>query len=255
MAPFLNPGRATALIAAHPGHETLLHHWLERSRPSVFVLTDGSGGAAEARIEYSRRLVENAGARCGSVFGAASDQRWYRRLLAGDARPFDKVIDRIAEECLQLNVDALISDPVELFNPIHDLTNVIAQVVGQRLAARRGRAVDMLTYPIERPESFTARAGSALALNKAAAARKDEAIAAYRPLAGEYPRYRELVTRDHELLIVDRPAFSWPAELREEPYYERFGRQRLLEGRYSTLLTYADHVRPLALQLLGERVR
>ena len=47
-----------ALIIGHPGHETLLHHWIERERPVVFVLTDGSGGGAVARTTHSRRLIE-----------------------------------------------------------------------------------------------------------------------------------------------------------------------------------------------------
>jgi len=245
------PG-GSALIVAHPGHETLLHHWLERAQPCVFILTDGSGGAENARIDHSRRLIAAAGAACGTVFGAAPDRHWYEDLLSGDASRFEAALCGIAAECARREINAIISDPVELFNPIHDLTNALAHAVARRLEAQSGRCIQMRTYPIERPDTFASRKTSALALSAAAAARKGEAILAYRPLAREYPRYRELATRDHELLVVDSPGFAWAAALDEEPYYERFGRQRLREGRYTTLLTYADHVRPLALRLLAE---
>lgn len=255
MSPRRRAPGPSALIVAHPGHETLLHHWIERTRPCVFVLTDGSGGDAAPRLDHSRRLIASAGGSCGEVFGEAPDQTWYRAVLNGQAGLFQDVIARIAAECLDCGVTTLVSDPVEHFNPIHDLTNVVAHAVAHSTKTRWGEAVSMLTYPIERPEAFDSNPGAALRLGKSAAARKEAAILAYSPLAGEYPRYRELVTRDHEMLAPDDPGFGWPQTLPEEPYYERFGRQRLREGRYSTLITYAAHVRPLALQMLGETRR
>ena len=112
------------------------------------------------------------------------------------------------------------------------------------------RTVTMLTYPIERPDAPTQRSSVTLAIDKSAAARKAAAILAYEPLASEYPRYRELACRDHEVLTGDTPRFSWPPLLDEEPYYERFGRLRLRERRYQKLITYAEHVRPMARRVL-----
>jgi hypothetical protein len=130
------------------------------------------------------------------------------------------------------------------------LTNAVAHGVRARLEARALAVVEMLSYPIERPDALALCATATLAVDATAAARKAAAIVAYEPLASEYPRYRELACRDHELLVSDTPGFAWPSALNEEPYYERFGRQRLREGRYNTLITYAEHVRPMARHLL-----
>jgi hypothetical protein len=132
---------------------------------------------------------------------------------------------------------------------MHDLTNAAAHALARRLENRRGATVQTLTYPIERPCDGVG--ATALALNAAAAERKGAAILGYTPLADEYPRYRELATRDHEVLAADAPGFAWPAVLPEQPYYERFGKQRLRERRYNTLITYAAHVRPIAVQVLA----
>jgi hypothetical protein len=45
------------------------------------------------------------------------------------------------------------------------------------------------------------------------------------------------------------PAFDWPAAWL--PEYERIGRERVGMGRYATLITYRDHVLPLARSLLS----
>lgn len=239
---------SAALIVAHPGHETLLHHWIEQVRPVVFVLTDGSGGAEHSRLDYTRALLQRTGASCGGVFGIQPDREWYAAILGGDASPFHQAAVGIESECAARCVDTLVSDPVELFNPMHDLANVVAHAVARRLKVRRGAAPCMLTYPIE--QAADAASGAPVWLSQPAAARKSAAIQAYTPLAHELPRYRELVERDHELLRADS-GYPWPVTPQEEPYYERFGRQRLRQGLYGKLITYAEHVRPIAVNLLG----
>jgi hypothetical protein len=62
----LTPGPA-ALVIAHPGHELRVHGWLEWARPTVFVLTDGSGQGSHGRLASSARLIERSGGRTGSV--------------------------------------------------------------------------------------------------------------------------------------------------------------------------------------------
>src|SRR3954466_3492005 len=103
-----------ALIVAHPGHELLLHHWLERARPIVCVLTDGSGSEAEDRSGRSRLIIERARARIGTVFGARSDRDWYRAILGGDADLFQSTATRIVDMCRAEGVTQIVSDPVEL---------------------------------------------------------------------------------------------------------------------------------------------
>jgi hypothetical protein len=244
--------RKSALIIAHPGHEILLHHWLERAGARVFMLTDGSGGDVTPRVGYSRQLIEQTGATCGRVFGAHPDRIWYKAILEGDHRPFLDALNRVEEECAAAGLRKLVCDPVELFNPMHDLANALAHALAARLRGRCGEPVEVHTYPIEDSLRFEARASLPLLLDADAVERKRRAMVAYAPLAHEQPRYAHLLTKDHELLARDAPAFLWPATLSETPYYESFGRTRLSEGRYDSLITYADHVRPIAIGLLEE---
>lgn len=50
MMPVSVPGARAGLMIAHPGHELLVHGWLEVAHPRVFVLTDGSGRCAQSRL-------------------------------------------------------------------------------------------------------------------------------------------------------------------------------------------------------------
>jgi hypothetical protein len=244
------PKARSALILAHPGHELLLHHWIERARPLVFTLTDGSGGAAANRLSYSQVLLERCGARPGQAFGVAADKEWYRAILSGDAALLNDTVGAIAADCAAENVAHIVCDPVELFNPVHDLANAAAHAVARRLS-RAGKPAAVSTYPIENDRAHDP--AWRLLLNEDAAARKLAAVAAYTPLAHERKRYEALIARRYELIAPDAPMFAWPARLEAEPFYEQFGRKRLQQHRYSDLITYARHVRPLAAQALELR--
>ncbi len=238
----------SALIMAHPGHELLVHHWLERSRPLVFILTDGSGGAETNRLNYSRRLLEACGATVGPAFGLAPDKVWYNSILSHDSTLIDDAIGAIGDACRRAGVTAIACDPIELFNPVHDLANAIGHAVARTLL-RNGAEAPVWTYPIEH---FAVHdENRRLELDEAAVARKLKAVDAYVPLAPERARYDEQVRLRYELIMRDTPMFAWPDALSEEPYYERFGRKRLSESRYHELITYAGHVRPLVAQALA----
>jgi hypothetical protein len=244
------PARPRAvLIVAHPGHELLLHHWLERAQPIVCALTDGSGGHAQDRSGRSRRIIQRAGAQVGPVFAAATDRDWYRAILAGDRRLFNGAAAQIAEMCRAEGVTQIVADALEFFNPMHDLCSCLAQNVLMQLQG--SGAIEFLTYPIERPDLLRADPDYAYALDDLALRRKLEAAAEYHELTAEVER-RRIGAIEH--LAVER-LFSvdvrrvWPRLPAEEPFYEKFGREMIARGTYAELITYADHVRPLAAML------
>src|SRR5262245_21413951 len=75
------PEGRPALVIAHPGHELRIHGWLCQHRPTVFVLTDGSGRGGRSRLGTTGRVLAQAGAEPGSIFGRYPDAAVYQALL------------------------------------------------------------------------------------------------------------------------------------------------------------------------------
>jgi len=71
---FTIPDTRAALVIAHPGHELLVHGWLELMRPLVFVLTDGSGRTNQSRLESTTEIVNHTGVKLGCIYGRLSDR-------------------------------------------------------------------------------------------------------------------------------------------------------------------------------------
>ena len=61
------------LVVGHPGHELMVHGWLEAARPLVMVLTDGSGHAGVSKYASTAALMARAGATPGPIFGRFTD--------------------------------------------------------------------------------------------------------------------------------------------------------------------------------------
>ena len=211
---------------------------MERVRPLVCILTDGSGSGGAARTGFSVAVIEGCGAAVGPVMGEMPDRAWYAAVLAGDAAPFVAAAERIAGAA---GAGALVvSDPVEGYNPMHDLACALADRVASAVGG--GRRV----YPLMGPA-----AGEVVALDAAARARKLAAIAGYTPLAGEAAALMEAdpgaVAAERLVELGD----DWPERPVRAPGYEAVGAGRLAAGVYAETITYAAHVRPLAVALRG----
>jgi hypothetical protein len=237
---------APILIVAYPGHELRLFHWMERFRPVVFVLTDGSGGAGVGRIDYSRRTVAAAGARAGSVFGRMPDKAWYAALLARDPTPFHEAVAAITMEAAACPPALVVSDAMDGYNPMHDLCEAVGRAVASKLAEYG---------PVPRHLRSPAVAGvpgvsaDLLMLDAAAAARKRAAVEAYAPLAEET---RALLSAEPLAMLREcllDCGFGWPPGW--VPAWERTARERVRDGCYETPLGYDAHVRPVALALVA----
>jgi hypothetical protein len=214
---------------------------MERVRPVVCLLTDGSGGIAASRTGFSARCCAAAGAAPGRVFGAVPDRDWYAALLAGDAGMFAAAAEAIAAEAADAACDVIVSDAVEGYNPMHDLAAALAAGVAARLG------LPHLIYPVTGGAAGTPAV--TLSLDRAAQQRKRSAALAYAPLASEAAAQLAGDAAAWTVEYLLHPAFGWPAAWL--PEYERIGRERVNTGRYPTLITYRDHVLPLARSLLS----
>lgn len=237
------------LVFAHPGHELRAHHLMERVQPAVMVLTDGSGSTMVSRLEDSRALVDRAGGRAYATFGPLTDRAAYAALMDGDAGPFTAQVDVVARTLLTQDVQAVVVDAAEGFNPVHDVCHWIgvAATIRARLAGRRITLfeLDLIAHP-DPPGD-----GLRLQLDPPAFARKLEAISRYPALKAEaqtaFDRYGQDAFRTEFLrpvTIEEIPPPTWV------PYYDQVGDARVREGRYASVLRYASHVRPVLEGLL-----
>jgi hypothetical protein len=252
----------TALVIAHPGHELLVHGWLERARPHVCVLTDGSGGRGCPRLQSTGRVLEASGARPGPVYGDLTDRAVYSILLDGDFRPLTALYHTLVRTFLDSRIECVVGDAAEGHNPAHDLCRLLvnAAVAG---AARLGWKVDNYEFAqVGRPDGSdrpranggaSAREREHIVLDDAELERKLAAAAGYPEMAAEVERavaaYGVAWCRTEWFLrAADDPTGAHRAQ---PPYYETFGAQRVVEGLYARVLRYHEHVVPAIDHLRG----
>lgn len=264
-----------ALVIAHPGHELCIYGWLEAATPKVFVLTDGSGRKGISRLTSTTRILADAGARVGSIYGRFTDQNVYEAILDHDYRLFEKLTVELAESFVDDEIDFVTGDAAEGYNPIHDTCRLVINGA-VRLASRMGKReitnTDFLLYAPHTALYESEPAGMGLALDGPLLQRKLEAAQAYPDLKSDvdamlerkthealerFPElsadFANLVTRQMgkdaygtECLRLVPPAADGDGSSVETPFYERYGQMLVSEGTYKRAISYRDHISPLA---------
>jgi hypothetical protein len=242
----------SAIVVAHPGHELRVYHWMERERPLCFCLTDGSGGAGQSRLASTHRLLENAGAVPGPLYGRYSDRDVYRLLLGGRVDVFVELARELARALIDAGVDAVAGDAVEGFNPVHDVCRFVidgAVALAQRCTGRTIQNYDFVLEadPEACPDAVRAHA-LWIRLDDAALDRKIDSALKHPELRGEAEAALQRFGRSAFAIECLRPAttnlmverFS-----RDLPPYERYGGIRVSEGRYDEIIRYRQHVLPV----------
>ncbi|MGH7914847.1 MAG: hypothetical protein ACREPW_09385 [Candidatus Binataceae bacterium] len=244
----------SALVIAHPGHEIRAHRLLESFQPTVFVITDGSGSAGISRLNSTARIVESCGARAGSVFGRQSDRTIYRWIREQNFGGFIDLAESLAKEFVRLQVTHVYGDMAEGHNPAHDITRMIINVAVARAGEKRD-PISNLDFPLtgapnrclrESPEA------SVLQLDDAAVYRKLRNARSYPELEDEVDLSLEQYGVEPFRWEVYRPIaltdgfFILDSDL---PFYETYGRRQVARGRYDELITYRNHIEPLARRL------
>jgi hypothetical protein len=237
-----------ALVIAHPGHELRVHGWVERARPLVFILTDGSGHDGRSRLASTSRVLKNAGAAPGSIYGRLSDRDLYQALLDRDFELFLGLADELAATLTGTEVTVVAGDAAEGFNPGHDVCRLLINAAVGRLG---GAAPANYEFPLEAPPDDDTACGETLRvdLDPAALERKLAAARDYPEMAFEVERalarYGEAIFRTEWLRPV-RYGLDLAARLPQPPFYETHGERRVAEGAYRQVLRFREHVAPLA---------
>jgi hypothetical protein len=243
-------------VIAHPGHELRVHHWIERTRPLVFVLTDGSGHTGVSRLASTTAVLERAGATPGSIYGRLSDREVYRAILDGDVDLFAGLADELAAALDRAEIGVVAGDAVEGFNPGHDACRLVINAA----LLRSGRNPANFEFPLEaapedcppqdRPEAIR------LELDSGALQRKLAAAAGYPEMA--YEMERALASHGRAAFGVEhlrpvRYGLEIGGRHPQPPFYESYGERQVAAGIYREVIRFRDHMVPLA-EGLGRRV-
>jgi hypothetical protein len=254
------PGKPDVSLVAlfgHPGHELLVAQMLQDNAATVFWITDGSGGSNSDRNAYTRQFLEAADCYCDPCSGKMDDRALYSAILSNEPALMDDVIEKLTSALTQSGGTVLLTDPMEYFNPAHDLANTIADIAIVK-AGRAGVAVTKRVYANEYPEKFDpADAVSNRNLDAAELAFKMLQLENYVPLFAEWKRLEhagKLSDMSTERLFADDIRLGdipEPSKTRfASAFYETYGRNAVARGLYSTCITFADHVLPFARSLV-----
>ena len=265
----------TAILAiAHPGHELRVHHWLETTRPQVWVLTDGSGHTGRSRIDSTSRVLEATGAVPGPVYAYLSDAALYDAVLNFDPRPFIAVVDRLGAALMQEHVSCVAGDAEEGYNPAHDICRLIINAAVHLVQLKQDRHVPNYDFTLAGTPATSSdelRDGSLwLNLDDAAFARKVSAARNYPELQAEVEAAFNGTpngTLGNNPILNERSRATYgvstannfrveclryvdPSDPRPDkdmiPFYEEYGEQQVRAGHYTRVLRYREHILPLA---------
>jgi hypothetical protein len=238
-----------AVVVAHPGHELVIHHYLEHHRPLYFCLTDGSGGSGQSRLESTSRLLQGVGALPGSIYARFSDKEVYRILLDGRVDVFVDLVNELAGSLIDADIQCVAGDATEGFNPAHDLCRALIDGAVAIVGMRTGRVLQNYEFAVHGdPVATSEDALIRLELDESALARKIGAAMAYREVIGEV--HDALDRFGREAFAVECLRSSSASVMLEQfaiapPAYESIGESRVSEGRYREVVRYREHVLPV----------
>ncbi len=242
-----------ALVIAHPGHELLVHGWLELVRPCVFVLTDGSGRTNEPRLDTTTKILNEIGAKPGSIYGRLSDRAAYSAILNREFDLFIRLAKELADAFTAERIDYVAGDAAEGYSPTHDVCRLIINTAVRITNQSRGSGVANFEFPLVSPPianlAALHREDIWLQLEEKAFARKMASAKGYTSLTSEVSAALSRASADaYRIECLHRvdgisDTRGWDGE---RPFYEDYGEKQVTAGYYQRVLRYHDHLEPLA---------
>ena len=251
-----------------------VHRWLESVRPQVFILTDGSGATGRSRLGATTALLTECGAGQGRIYGRLTDLEAYRAILNRDFDLFMQLADELADALASQGVECVVGDASEGYNSIHDLCRIIIDVAVSMSRRASNRPIANFDFAVVgRPDLCAEELRSdaiCLQLDAYAFTRKLNAARKYYPELLDEVMYTvngieqgayylahtdqgnpsiQVMTLDFfrtECLRPVRDGRNSSALSGGKPFYEIHGERQVAAGRYSQVIRFGEHMRPLA---------
>ncbi|QLE58783.1 hypothetical protein [Nostoc sp. TCL26-01] len=241
-----------ALIIAHPGHEIRVHGWLELACPMVFILTDGSGSSQEPRLNSTTKILNKINAKPSNIYGRFSDREIYQAILNHDFNLFIKLTEELVDILSQAQVELVVGDAVEGYNPVHDVCRIIINAAVEILEKRGQKIANFDFWLNRKPDDFAPQLSEqvvCLKLDDAGLARKLATAQGYDEMAEEVNAAIQVFGLEvfrNECFRQIQIRGKNDAQMADTPFYEQYGEKKVVAGLYQQVLRYDEHVYPLA---------
>jgi len=245
-------------LFAHPGHELRALGWCMRYRPTVIFLTNGQGSKDKGRLATSVGILNEIACRVCPRSGSFTDREVYDAILADRPEAVANFFNSVLEEHGE-QVDRLIFDRTEGFNPAHDLVGVLGQQLARGFS--RGRAgAESAAWAIslealpgedqEHPDSVELCRCTDQELQL-----KQTLAQSYQELAPEVAGAIRQVGAESFRTEWGRridPGRSLEESVPSKPAFESYGEERVKQGLYTRVLRRDAHLLPFLRHLLQQ---
>lgn len=248
----------TLLFVGHPGHELLAYNFMSVYKPDIIFLTNGSGRNNQPRITQSINLIKSLGLKAYFPFESYSDRQIYDLILSNSIDSFLSTKLALKEFILEQKYQVILGDALEGFNPSHDLCRYLINSIVIDLENK----IEIKNYEffqddvrknqtsVKKPEDII------LELNEDELQKKMDACINYPEIKSEVDKFVAQYGKSFFTLEffrkVEEPKkiIGWDTEF---PYYEEFGRKRIVEGTYKQLISFENHMKKLAHSLFTHK--
>lgn len=121
---------------------------MQRTRPLVFVLTDGSGREAQPQLASTTKTLNDVAAQTGSVYGRVSDRDIYNAFLRRDFSFFIGLAEELAEDFYRQRIDYVVGDSAEGYSPTHDACRLLVDVAVELVARRHNHKIANFDFAV-----------------------------------------------------------------------------------------------------------
>lgn len=247
-----------ALIMGHPGHELRILKSLQRFRPRVYIITDGSGSSSSSRVQSSRALLSSFGGKESQILGKFTDRALYQLILDHDIGPLQELMAQISKDLVDGQIDWIYGDAIEGFNPTHDLCRYLINgvvIIMQKMVSYQiyNYAFTLDALPADSHPELENDA-IWIHLNEVELTAKIQAALAYPEMSSEVES--ALLRHGKEAYKIEcfqpvRNLHCLTGWTTDKPFYEIHGSNRVSSGQYREPITFEKHMKPLGESLLA----
>lgn len=244
-------GKNLAVVIGHPGHELRIHRFIEIYQPYVYVLTDGSGLSGNSRINKTKDILDRSGAKLSSVCGYFTDKELYNIILANDVQPLIKLLDQLVEDFKKHDIQIILGDAYEGYNPTHDLCRYLINFVVKIFKRKWNIDLSNFDFLLDgHLDGNNQNESVCINLDENDFERKYQSAQQYSELSGDINnainRYGKEVFKTECIAHVNNVELIKCSDI---PFYEKYGLQKINDGSYNEVITYSKHLFPLVNKL------